>query len=273
MGFAILQRQRHLRDKGTKPALKNHGKKTFLFMSERNLPHSELENSFPHVSNLLASMPVDVDEKTFEPIVNTPALVSFLIISVVFSLLQFRINRVRNAAIQRDEALTELREIKSAELDSVDNKNKPNVDEVEAARDKYRKALLDELQLRTIIPGVRIVAPNDPERKEEDIAAARQFLDLDIANEYSLENSSDNIATASEENRRTQLLLRSRRRFDGKEENGSIIEKEDSGLSNSSVLVLFSIAFIQIVLLVILSFDPLTANEYFTLLDESGVSM
>ena len=181
--------------------------------------------------------------------------------------------QVRNAAIQRDEALTELREIKSAELDSVDNKNKPNVDEVEAARDKYRKALLDELQLRTIIPGVRIVAPNDPERKEEDIAAARQFLDLDIANEYSLENSSDNIATASEENRRTQLLLRSRRRFDGKEENGSIIEKEDSGLSNSSVLVLFSIAFIQIVLLVILSFDPLTANEYFTLLDESGVSM
>jgi hypothetical protein len=177
---------------------------------------------------------------------------------------------VRNAAIQRDDALKELREIKSAELDLVDDKKKPKEEEVEAAMEKYRTALTDELQLRTIIPGVRIVAPNDPERKEEDIAAAKQFLNLDIANEYTNDESSDRTVSTDQESERTRLLLRSRRRFDGKEENGSMIKEEGSGLSNSSVLVLLVIAFIQILLLVVLSFDPLTANEFFSFLDGNG---
>ena len=180
--------------------------------------------------------------------------------------------QVRNAATKRDDALKELREIKSAELDLVDDQKKPNEEEIEAAIEKYREALTNELELRTIIPGVRIAAPNDPERKQEDIAAAKQFLNLDISNDVFSEVSSRKTEARNQENERSRLLLQSRRRFDGKEENVSKLEDE-SGLSNSSVLVLFLIGCIQILLLVVLSLDPLTANEFFTFLDGINVQV
>ena len=51
---------------------------------------------------------------------------------------------------------------------------------VKNALNKYEVSLKEELNLCTIIPGVRIVAPNDAARREEDISAAKQFLGLDI---------------------------------------------------------------------------------------------
>ena len=51
---------------------------------------------------------------------------------------------------------------------------------VKNALNEYEVSLKEELNLCTIIPGVRIVAPNDAARREEDISAAKQFLGLDI---------------------------------------------------------------------------------------------
>lgn len=73
----------------------------------------------------------------------------------------------RDAADRRKIALDSLRLVKSAQFSEI---NKPSEEEVIAAETLYRNALTDELDLRTIIPGVRIAAPNDPQKKEEDIA-------------------------------------------------------------------------------------------------------
>jgi len=231
-----------------------------------------------------ASYAYEYPSQTFEPQVNTPALSAFVIIAVVFSLLQFRINQVRDAGERRQEALAMLRTIKSAQLDSTDfessmERQTPNEEEVQAALDAYKNSLQEELNLRTIIPGVRIVAPNDPKRREEDIAAAKQFLDWDLADlesegtiseekEKEIMDSrtraqpSSSSSSSSSASSRDELLLQSRRRFDGKNEKKN--EVQEGGMSNGAKAVLFSVALVQILLLVVLSFDPMTANNVFT---------
>jgi len=169
-----------------------------------------------------------------------------------------------NAANRRSDSLKFLREVKAAQLDSsVDPLNKPSKEKVRAAVADYEMALKEELSLRTIIPGVRLVAPNDPKKKEEDISAAKQFLGLDLRDEDD-KNADDNDNEVKQpEEERKLLLLQSRRRFDGKGGNSDVGEK-DNGLSNSSKVVLLIIAVTQILLLFALSFDPMQMNENFT---------
>mmetsp|Transcript_13097 Transcript_13097/g.24616 ORF Transcript_13097/g.24616 Transcript_13097/m.24616 type:complete len:290 (+) Transcript_13097:98-967(+) len=214
----------------------------------------------------------------FEPQVNLPALSAFLIIAVVFSLLQTRINNVRDASERRTEALNKLRQIKSAQLDSSSDSSstrRPTEEQVNEAVLEYKSALEKELALRTVLPGVRIVAPNDPKRNESDIAAAKYFLGLDFdAKELSwMDNgsSSDDSSTKkkSAKQEKDQLLLQSRRRFDGKV--GDDISRDNDigdGLSNGNKAILLLIAIVQIGLLVILSFDPMTAENTFTVLED-----
>ncbi len=210
---------------------------------------------------------------------NTPALSAFVIIAVVFSLLQLRINQVRDAGERRQEALAMLRSVKSAQLDAAEfesstDKLKPSEEEVQAALDAYKNSLQEELDLRTIIPGVRIVAPNDPKRREEDIAAAKQFLGWDLADleregtiseekEKAIMDSRTRAQpSSSSKTSKDELLLQSRRRFDGKNEKND--EVQEGGMSNGAKAVLFSVALVQILLLIVLSFDPMTANNVFT---------
>jgi len=198
--------------------------------------------------------------QTFEPQVNTPALFSFLVIAIVFSLLQLRINQVREAATRRDDALKSLREIKAAQLGSPDDPNRPSDEYVRAAVTEYEKALNDELSLRTIIPGVRIVAPNDPKTKEKDIAAAKQFLGYDL-NDDNRDINQSNIVDDPDE-RRKSLLMQPRKRFDGKVETSKLDEDgSEKGISNGAKAVLLVVAFSQIVLLAFLSFDPMTGSN------------
>ncbi len=232
------------------------------------------------MANTAAQASYEYPSQTFEPQVNTPALSAFVIIAVVFSLLQFRINQVRDAGERRQEALAMLRTVKSAQLDSAEfessmERQKPSEEEVQAALDAYKNSLQEELNLRTIIPGVRIVAPNDPKRREEDIAAAKQFLDWDLADLESEGTISEEKekeimdsrtraqpSSSSSASSKDELLLQSRRRFDGKNEKKD--EVQEGGMSNGAKAVLFSVALVQILLLVVLSFDPMTANNVFT---------
>lgn len=187
----------------------------------------------------------------FEPIVNVPALSSFLIISVVFGLLQLRINSVSQATKRRSEALESLRKVESLQL-STSDVDRPTEDDVARAKAAYENALTDELNLRTIIPGVRIVAPNDPKRDEEERAAAKRFLgwtdeDLGI-DEYENEQSDQATSTNSQ-------------------------QKEAEGLSNSANFILALVGSTLIALLWTLSFDPMTASQALDAADQALPSL
>ncbi|KAL3774880.1 hypothetical protein ACHAW5_007298 [Stephanodiscus triporus] len=111
--------------------------------------------------------------QSFEPMLNVQAAASFAFIAIAFAVLRLRIIAVSNAARRRSAALSALRAAESAQLSD------PTAggDQVATrARVEYESALREELSLRTIVPGVRIVAPNDPRRDEEERAAAKRFL-------------------------------------------------------------------------------------------------
>merc|ERR1712238_648272 len=142
-------------------------------------------------------------------------------------------NQVREAATRRDDALKSLREIKAAQLGSPDDPNRPSDEYVRAAVTEYEKALNEELSLRTIVPGVRIVAPNDPKTKEADIAAAKQFLGVDLKDDDRGADQSNVVRQPDEERKR--LLMQPRRRFDGKAVSPSVDKNDaDEGISNSA---------------------------------------
>ncbi len=180
----------------------------------------------------------------------------------------------RDASIRREEALALLRQVKSEQLDLPSQHNNAINDEISLTMEErvtnainaYEDALKDELNLRTIIPGVRIVAPNDAARREEDIVAAKQFLNWDI--DQLVENNNDRqYMEDDDESKKTKLLMQSRRRFDGKDENISTdmspSSSENVTMSNGAKVVLMTVALSQIALLFLLSIDPMTAGNIF----------
>lgn len=188
----------------------------------------------------------------FEPVLNTGAASSFFIIAVVFTLLQLRINSVSSAAKRRTSALEALRKVESLQLSALDA-DRPTEVQVSNAKSEYENALREEMGLRTIIPGVRIVAPNDPKRDEEERANAERFLGW----------GSDEFGDDEEEiiDRKNNLEL--------EERNGNAGGTDDTkswGMSGAAQLVLLGTASMLIVLLWTLSFDPLVADQVFTTL-------
>jgi len=197
----------------------------------------------------------------FEPVLNTQAATSFIIIAIVFTLLQLRINAVSSAAKRRSTALEELRKIESLQLSEPDGIE----DQVNKAKLEYENALRNELDLRTIIPGVRIVAPNDPKRDAEERANAKRFLGW-TDDEFGITDDDDdnNVITPS-----LQLLE--------KNANGNSFQQQDEnngpGLSNSSKLILGGVASTLILLLIGLTFlDPMLADQVFTAIEGSPPS-
>lgn len=194
--------------------------------------------------------------QSFEPVLNVPALSSFLLAFVLFSLLQLRINAIGNAVTERNEALKELRQITANQLSTDDNASQIN-ELVSKARDRYRDALLNETKLRTIIPGVRIVAPNRPDASDENVAAAKYFLDMNL-----LSDDKEKV----DEDLSKSWLLNSR----ANEKSSRKMEKEDSesdlfrGFSSFPIFIMASIVTSQILLLFVLSFDPMKSSDIFT---------
>eukprot|EP00550_Attheya_septentrionalis_P007631 CAMPEP_0198288582 /NCGR_PEP_ID=MMETSP1449-20131203/7033_1 /TAXON_ID=420275 /ORGANISM="Attheya septentrionalis, Strain CCMP2084" /LENGTH=259 /DNA_ID=CAMNT_0043986747 /DNA_START=61 /DNA_END=836 /DNA_ORIENTATION=+ len=170
--------------------------------------------------------------KSFEPVVNVPALSSFLIIGVIFALLQIRISLIRGAVTRRQDALKALREIKSRQLSSADlGEAKPSEEAVALALLEYETALENEEGLRTVIPGVRVVAPNRP--SEDDADAAKRFLGVDL-------------------------------RDDSREQLTETDQDKKEGMSVGAISVLVLVAMSQIALLYMLSFDPMKASTLFS---------
>ncbi len=219
------------------------------------------------------SFATDSTSVTFEPVVNTPALLAFSLISVVFSLLFLRITSISNASERRIETLEKLRLLKSQQLDTGLNVSD---EEIRIATESYRSALENELALRTIIPGIRIVAPNDPKKIEEEISAAKQFLDIDLTSEeidYQSVESAD-LKEMNQKESRNDLLMQSRRRMDGKNEDRRFdVVNDESPMSDSSRFVLILVALTQIALFWFLSLDPMLANDFLSNLDSSQLSM
>jgi hypothetical protein len=117
---------------------------------------------------------------TFEPILNIPALVTFLFIMIVFSALSFRTNQVENAVQERKRTLQTLRTLKSKELAGDSQVTKSQIDDMLF---QYEQSVRNEESLRNILPGgvLRIVPPSAGDTAEEEARiVAKQFLGQDF---------------------------------------------------------------------------------------------
>ena len=232
--------------------------------SDSSFSHHALTLSSDDLADALSGPQV---YQTFEPQVNVPALSAFAFVTVVFGLLQIRINMVQSAANRRNAALDNLRQVKSLQLsaddfaaaaDAADADADTNCDEttdrsrrvaeasVRAALDEYEAALREELSLRQIVPGVRIVAPGDPRSAEADLAAARQFLGLEI------NDAGELVAPVADAEDAAVVQMSSSSKKEG---------EEGEGISTGSKAVLLAVAMLQLGLLYLLSFDPMKATD------------
>jgi hypothetical protein len=189
--------------------------------------------------------------------------------------LQIRVIAISNAAQRRSNALVALRQAESLLLSgggliasfSDENKTNTQIEKdisshrystmVVAAKKEYEDALRAELSLRSIAPGVRIVAPDDPRRNEEDRAAAKRFLG------WGSEEFGDANATPTSAADNERLGVDKRNRSSGNVKRSEIGDDGGGGnanvnfLSNGDKIILAGVASMLIILLYTLSFDPM----------------
>lgn len=114
----------------------------------------------------------------FEPILNVPALVTFVLITTIFSALIVRTNQVEDAVQTRKRCQEDVRALKAKELDEG---TVIAPEKIQQTLQLYEDAVLQEETLRNILPGVRIVPPSSSDRKEEEAQAiAKQYLGKDF---------------------------------------------------------------------------------------------
>lgn len=112
----------------------------------------------------------------FEPILNIPALITFLLITTVFSALILRTNQVEDAVQTRKRRQEEVRALKAKEIVGT-----VSPEQIQQTLQMYEDAVRQEEKLRNILPGVRIVPPSSSDRKEEEARAiAKQYLGEDF---------------------------------------------------------------------------------------------
>lgn len=113
----------------------------------------------------------------FEPVLNVPALITFLLITTVFSALIIRTNQVEDAVQTRKRMQEEVRTLKAKEIG--DGQLPP--EKIQQTLQLYEDAVRQEEKLRNILPGVRIVPPSSSDRKEEEAQEiAKQYLGEDF---------------------------------------------------------------------------------------------
>lgn len=116
---------------------------------------------------------------TFEPVLNVPALAVFLLIGGIFAALQWRVSAIEEAAVERTKALQRLRQLKAAEL--IGPIPPDATMQVREALQAYERAYNRVEQLRTVVPGVRVVPPSQSigsQSMDENASAAQQFLGI-----------------------------------------------------------------------------------------------
>eukprot|EP00548_Thalassiothrix_antarctica_P016469 CAMPEP_0194188264 /NCGR_PEP_ID=MMETSP0154-20130528/54358_1 /TAXON_ID=1049557 /ORGANISM="Thalassiothrix antarctica, Strain L6-D1" /LENGTH=202 /DNA_ID=CAMNT_0038908573 /DNA_START=210 /DNA_END=818 /DNA_ORIENTATION=+ len=109
---------------------------------------------------------------SFEPVVDVPSLLATMLVLIGALLLRLRQSAIAQAAKDRKVALECLRDAKKKELNL-----EISSDDARMAVVMYEKALEKEEQLRTLLPGVRLKAPDNPQRSKENQDAVIQFLD------------------------------------------------------------------------------------------------
>ena len=209
------------------------------------------QHAFVDARSIVASSSAAVTSIEFEPIVDIRALSAFVVISIVFGLLQQRINSVSQAAKRRSAALESLRKAEALQLSTADD-DRPTGEDVARAKADYERALTNELNLRTIIPGVRIVAPNDPKRDKEERAAAKRFLgwnDEIFKTQGIYEDDND-------------ISIQTKNSIDSQ-------QNEVERLSTGANILLLLVASTLIILLWTLSLDPRIANQALTAVDQA----
>lgn len=119
----------------------------------------------------------DFEPVVFEPILNVPALITFVLITTIFSALILRTNQVEDAVQIRKQCQEDVRVLKAKEI--AEGGVSPG--EIEQILKIYEDAVRKEEKLRNILPGVRIVPPSSSDRKEEEAQAiAKQYLGQDF---------------------------------------------------------------------------------------------
>ncbi|VEU37296.1 unnamed protein product [Pseudo-nitzschia multistriata] len=119
----------------------------------------------------------DFEPIVFEPILNVPALVTFVSIMAVFSALILRTNQVEDAVQERKRRQEEVRDLKAREV----GEGTVAPEQIEQTLRLYEDAVRKEERLRNILPGVRIVPPSSSDRREEEAQAiAKQYLGEDF---------------------------------------------------------------------------------------------
>ena len=105
----------------------------------------------------------------------------------IFAFLQWRIRAIDHAAGERNTALRQLRNLKARELSdptmSSSTGSSTNINhQVQVALEEYQRAYDRMEELRTILPGVRIVSPPSSninvKQQQEHEMAAQQFLGI-----------------------------------------------------------------------------------------------
>ncbi|GKY91652.1 hypothetical protein MPSEU_000137100 [Mayamaea pseudoterrestris] len=132
-----------------------------------------------HPSLLLSLSATDSSSTEFAPVLNIPALISFVVVALAFVSLQIRVTSIGDAADRRTDALKALRTIKSLQLEG-----KATTEQVDEALRKYEQTFSEVEQLRNVLPGVRIRPPPvtaglAQTRMKENEAAAKQFLGIE----------------------------------------------------------------------------------------------
>eukprot|EP00587_Corethron_hystrix_P009863 CAMPEP_0113314944 /NCGR_PEP_ID=MMETSP0010_2-20120614/10800_1 /TAXON_ID=216773 ORGANISM="Corethron hystrix, Strain 308" /NCGR_SAMPLE_ID=MMETSP0010_2 /ASSEMBLY_ACC=CAM_ASM_000155 /LENGTH=217 /DNA_ID=CAMNT_0000171327 /DNA_START=447 /DNA_END=1100 /DNA_ORIENTATION=- /assembly_acc=CAM_ASM_000155 len=195
------------------------------------------------------------------------------VITLVFGALMYRANLVKSAAESRREAATTLRTAREEvtaqqqlmRVKSISGGNSEDLKRMEQesielsiaatnAEQSYRIALDIEGQLRDILPGIRVISPDAPaaemEREiRELLPDMRASEEKDHMGEF--EDSMDLKPGFSTERRDKRNVS-----DQGKPEDS------EQQMSPGKVLVLVTVALSQILLLVMLSFDPMKASPF-----------
>jgi hypothetical protein len=219
---------------------------------------AELPSLSSSLSLSLTSTPSTAGIIEFSPILNIPALTSFLLIVIIFSALQFRIHQIENAVRERSRALQRLKQLKVQQLvsggggggvssnigphthdnDDIDDHQRLINDAMANYRHWYQRAD----QLRAIIPGGWIRIAMSPSSvtttNQQNDYAAHRYLGVSLNN--------DDIMTDNSQKQTSQQL-----------------SNTTSGLSMPLKVLLGVVAMTQVLLLFMLVLDPTVTNELF----------
>jgi len=116
-----------------------------------------------------------------DPILVNAGLSAVVTVIISYFFYNARVEAAEEASERREVALQDLRTARQGQFSS-NASEQTSTEVVEAAASAYEDALRKEMHLRQIVPGLgwRLDFPDDPVSREEDKAAARQFLGLEI---------------------------------------------------------------------------------------------